>query len=76
MLLTSPILGFSCLCLLFLTCVLVTIGAKYLLSFFIKKPQPVKKPKKPQAKPTVKKSVRTIQIDPDEIDKIYVGKMH
>ena len=75
MLLTSPILGFSCLCLLFLSCVLITLGAKYLLSLFIKKPQPVKKPTKPQTKSSPKKSVRTIQIDPDEIDKIYVGKM-
>ena len=56
----------------------MTLGGKYLLSFFIKKPkeEPEKpKVKKPKEKSTMPKSTRTIQIDPDEIDKIYVGKM-
>ena len=74
---TSPLLGFICLLLLFLTCIIIVLGVRSVLSI-LKKPTPkptAKKPKRKTINPKPIKSIRTIQIDPDEIDKIYVGKM-
>ena len=74
---TSPFLGFISLLVMFLSCVVMVVGAKTLLSVFKKpktiKTSPVKRRK--TVKPPLNKGIRTIQIDPDEIDKIYVGKM-
>lgn len=82
-LLTSPFLGFFCLAGLFVLCVFIVIGAKivYLTVkeyFHPIKPEPEKQPTKTKRKPsTPKKSakpIRSIEINPDEVDKIYMRK--
>lgn len=75
---TSPLLGFVCCLTLFLGCIIVTLCGKcFILAFrkpIVTKPPAPPKSKRKKGKRT-NQPIRTIQIDPDEIDKIYVGKM-
>lgn len=81
-LLTSPALGFFCLAGLFVLCFLTVVGAKIVyitVKQFIrpKKEEPEKTPVKEKRKPPVKriaKPIRSIEINPDEVDKIYMRK--
>ncbi len=81
--LTNFLLGLLCVGGLFVLCLLVVLGGKMLAlsfkeKFFAKKvapppkPQTVKRRKKPS---TIPKPVRSIEIDPDQVDKIYVKKI-
>lgn len=72
--------GLSCLCGFFLLSLFIVVGIKW-LSFFIKEhfyqkpvevlePPPIKRKRKRKT-PT---PVRSIEIDPQEVDRIYVKK--
>lgn len=64
----------------FFLCLFSVIGAKFLLFYYFSqknvkrtpKPQHKKKPKTPQ--PSISKPIKSIEINPDEIDRIYVKK--
>lgn len=70
--------------LLFCFCFFVVVGAKslqvFLHSKFLKAitPKPIVKPKKPKTTPKPKKVqpsvIKSIEIDPKEVDKIYVKR--
>ena len=67
---SSLIIGF-CLCgTLFLLCFFVVVIVKYLLYFITKllAPKIIPAPKKPR------KRIKSIEINPNEIDRIYVKK--
>lgn len=68
---------------LFFICLFTVVGAKTLIiQTFIKrsatKKRPTKKPQKPpeveKATPSEPKPIKSIEINPDEIDRIYVKK--
>ena len=75
--------GFIYTALLFFLCLIFTVGTKWLYivikaRFFTKRPAPPeieskKETKPPEKKPT-KKPVRTIEINTDDVDKIYFKK--
>ena len=82
---TSFLLGLTCTLVLFILCYVVVVGIKYIylsLGNFYKKPTPknvnaVHKPNQKRQQP--KKSnapIRSIEIDPEQIDKIYVKKSY
>ncbi|MBQ8197409.1 MAG: hypothetical protein IJZ73_05055 [Clostridia bacterium] len=80
----SFITGLSCIFLLFAVSVVLVIGVKYtyfaLLKLFATesaKPSAVRKRKrKPkEIKPPAPPAVRSIEINPEEIDRIYVKKV-
>lgn len=74
--LESMVIGFTYLLVLFLICFFCVTGVKYFLITFIKLP------KKSDAKKTTTKKrskkpsspIRSIEINPSEIDRIYFGK--
>ena len=83
---TSFTLGFLCTSCLFALCFLITIGAKTLLNLFeniLPQKQPISqevelpKPKRKRKPKTQKHSkiIRSVEIDPSEIDRIYVKKI-
>ncbi|MBR5192567.1 MAG: hypothetical protein IKW33_04070 [Clostridia bacterium] len=82
-LLSSAVFGPLFLILLFAFCTILVIGAKVVflcVKNYFAKPVPKEKPKPKRRKPrTIKpKSTipnRSIEINPDEIDKIYVKKV-
>ena len=81
-LLSSAVFGPLFLVLLFVFCALLVIGAKvvYLaIKKYFEKPVAVSKPPKKRKARTIKPKstspVRSIEINPDEIDKIYVKKV-
>ncbi len=77
--LKSIILGISVLTLLFFLCLVIVLGIKaikdfIMLRFFPKPtPQPIKI-SKPNPKPKKPKVVKSIEINPDEVERIYVKK--
>ena len=73
--LKGPLFGFVCLAVLFFICFFLVIGVKYFyLWFFSEEIKP--EPKKPTLKKRKKRKqrLRSIEINPDEIDRIYFGK--
>lgn len=66
------------LALLFLICLLAVVGTKVLLSPFFKKLSPPPKEQPPtEEKTKVRKNpkpIRSIEINPEEVDRIYVRK--
>lgn len=79
--------GFLCTAFLFIVCFLSVIGGKtvYLAikRYLPQKPEPAVEPPKQETNPKPKRrkprnkkpaAVRSIEIDPNEIDKIYVKK--
>ncbi len=85
--LSSFFLGLLCTCGLFALSLLLVIGGKILIISFKEKffPAPAEKvappPKAPVIKrrvskpKTISKPVRSIEIDPEQVDKIYVKKI-
>jgi hypothetical protein len=80
-LLTPFLSGFICTLFLFLLCFVIVIGIKaiflYALSLLPKrKEQPAPPPvqEKPKKEPKKSKQFRSIQINPDDFDRIYVKK--
>ena len=80
--LTSFVGDFLCTAFLFTLCLLITLGCKLIIiavktKFQKQQPPPQKEPQKPKTpKPKKKPStVRSIEIDPEEIDRIYVRKI-
>lgn len=80
----SFITGLSCILLLFAVSVVIVVGVKYtyfaLLKLFateeVKPSIPRRKRRKPkEIKPAVPPAVRSIEINPEEIDRIYVKKV-
>lgn len=85
----SFIIGLLCTLLMFVLCVVVVVGVKAIIyaikeRLLANKPQtpPVQEPKlekqrvKRKRKPkTVPKPVRSIEIDPEQVDRIYVKKI-
>ena len=74
----SLFLGPIFLVLLFLICLVSVAGAK-LLYYYFKQPRKKLKPKpekvkSPRPKPEPVKSSRTVEINADEVDKIYVKR--
>ncbi len=88
-LLNSPfILDFIATTSLFAICLFLVVGAKVVLSSiksFLKRPEPVtRNAPEPTPKPTeklkaprryTKKPIRSIEINPEEVDRIYVKKI-
>ena len=81
----SFITGFFCLLFLFALSVVIVLGVKYtyfaMLKLFAKPSSQIDAPKKrrrykktPVATPQ-EKPIRSIEINPDEVDKIYVKKV-
>lgn len=72
----SPALGIALLVALFVLCLIFVLGTKILLlkikSFFAP-PPPEPKPVTAKPKPKRKK-IRTVEIDPNEIDRVYFKK--
>lgn len=73
----SPFLGFTCSLLLFALCFILVIGLKTVWLFA--KNALIKPPKKKCAKRRARtaekpQAVRSIEINPEEIDRIYVKK--
>lgn len=80
---SSFLLGLICTSALFVICYIVVVGIKYIyLSFFAVYKKPIPKVINSVDKPTPKKQppkrsntpIRSIEIDPEQIDKIYVKK--
>lgn len=75
----SLFLGPLFLILMFFLCLISVAGIKLLYYYFKRTPvklKPViKRPKKSAPPPEIKKPVRSIEINPDEVDKIYVKKV-
>lgn len=70
----SFLLGPFFICFFFFSCLIVVAGVKYLFLWFFDSKKPTPKPaKKPIAhkKPT---TVKSIEINPEEIDKIFFKK--
>ena len=69
---SSPpaILGLIYLILLYALCFFVVIGVKQVLLYLFPKPTIIKIPTQKRTK----KPVRSIEINPDDIDRIYVKK--
>ena len=74
----SLFLGPLFLILAFILCIVFVAGIKILYYYFKRSPEKLKpespKPKKPKSIKEPPKPVRSIEINPDEIDKIYVKK--
>ncbi len=81
----SALLGFFCTLGLFFLCLFFVAGVKIIFlrlkdKFFPKKPKPIEPPtptvvKRQIRKPrTIPKPVRSIEIDPEQVDRIYVKK--
>lgn len=64
---------------LFIICLITVAGIKILYLYFKRSPinlkSAVKKVKKPKNPINTEKPVRSIEINPDEVDKIYVKKV-
>ncbi len=81
---TSAFLGFIFTVLLFLLCFFLVVGVKFVflsVKAYVKKPSPTvserpsERPTEEKPKPKPKKPrLKSIRIDPDEIDRIYVRK--
>ena len=75
----SLFLGPIFLILLFFICLIIVAGIKILYFYFKHTPVNLKpklrKPKKVSAPAEIRKPVRSIEINPDEVDKIYVKKV-
>lgn len=65
--------GLLSLIVLFFICLVVVIGIKSVIIYF--NPKPVKPIVKPAPKKRKPKTVRSISIDPEQIDRIYVKKI-
>ena len=79
MMIYSFIFGPIILCLLYAFCFFLVVGVKVVIYFFkvpknnVEKPKPTSvSPRKIPERP--RKSVKSIEIDPDFIDRIYVKK--
>ena len=85
---SSFVIGFICTGALFALCFLVVVGFKVVILAIkdrFSKPKPIEQPaeqvkspepKKRKRKPkTTSKPIRSIEIDPDQIDRIYVKKI-
>lgn len=80
--LTSFLMGLSCTLFLFVLSVILVLGVKMLVLMVkdLRSPQqisqPQKKRKRTRANPKPKQAtvVRSIEIDPSQVDKIYVKK--
>ena len=74
----SLFLGPLFLVLFFILCLVLVAGIKLLYYYFKPSPEKLKpespKPKKPKTVKEPPKPIRSIEINPDEIDKIYVKK--
>lgn len=75
----SIILGISVLTILFFLCLSLVLGIKTLKEiikarYFKPAPPPVKISKPPSIKPKKPKIVKSIEINPDEVERIYVKK--
>ncbi len=80
----SAFLGFIFLAMFFALSVILAVGAKVVLAALKKflnekeptpappPPQPVQKPRRKRASP---KPIRSIEINPEEVDRIYVKKI-
>ena len=68
--LNSFLLGLLSLAVLFFICLVFVVGVKSILIKFFYKPKPT-----PIVKPKSKKTVKSLTINPDEIDRIYVKKV-
>ena len=76
-------LGLLCTLSLFALCFLIVLGAKALYVHIIKAlpKQPLPEPeikevkkKRPRSIPKIPKAIRSIEIDPNSVDRIYVKK--
>lgn len=74
--LKSMLFGFTCLAVLFLICFFTVVGVKYFYICFLKVPKKTERKVKTPKKRVKKRSapIRSIEINPDEIDRIYFGK--
>ena len=77
----SVFFGLFFLALFFIVCFFLVLGVKFafnqvLESFFKKQPQKksVSTPKKVEVKSKTPRTVRSIEINPEEVDRIYVRK--
>ncbi len=74
----SPILGFTCSLLLFVFCFLLVVGLKtvwlFAKSAMVKTPPKKKRKHKSPTATEKPQAVRSIEINPEEIDRIYVKK--
>ena len=74
----SLFLGPLFLIVFFIVCLIIVAGIKILYLYFKRSPvkfkETIKRVKKP-APAEVRKPVRSIEINPDEVDKIYVKKV-
>ncbi len=79
-LLSSVLGGFCCLAALFLICLIFVVGVKVIYLSVKKyisagKPAPAPQVRKPKAPPKPRKPIRSIEINPEEVDRIYVKKI-
>ncbi len=68
--LNSFLAGLISLIVLFFLCLVLVVGVKSVYLRFFYKPKP-----KPIVKQKPKKSIKSVTINPDEIDRIYVKKV-
>jgi len=75
----SPFLGFCCVVLLFIVSLIVVLGVKVIIlgiKQLYYKFNPPPKPQPKAARPKRKREpVKSIEIDPNEVDRIYVKKV-
>ncbi len=75
----SVFLGPLFLFVLFIVCTVIVAGIKILYLYFKREPiklkPAAKRAKKPAITPPPAKPIRSIEINPDEVDKIYVKKV-
>ena len=69
----TALFGITFLILFFALSVVLVVGTKYII-FFLKAMLSSHEPKKPQKQKRQRKKVRSIEINPDEVDRIYVKK--
>ena len=67
--LNSFLLGLTSLVVLFFVCLVFVVGVKSVFLRYFYKPKP-----KTIVKPKPKKRIKTLTINPDEVDRIYVKK--